>query len=364
MKKFANQFMHQLATILLLSALLLSTWNVGSSRPVAAYKAKDEGVSSNSIVFSNGLDIYTMNPNGSQPTRLTYSGDGEFNVQPTWSPDHSRIAFVSNRGDGNVDIYVMRNDGSMVQRLTNNPGEDSQPAWSPDGSRIAFVHGDDPSYAGRINLTNCEMAQVYVMKADGSAQKKLTSVGNSTDPAWSPDSKQIAFSSRRDDGDAIPNYEIYRMKDDGSSQVRLTYNSVEDADPAWSPDGLRIAYGNAYQRFNFFCGIDGIIQNPLEPDSVINAGAGEIYAMNFDGTGNVQLTSTGNNNDPVWSPDGSLIVFASRRDDNFELYSMNAKGEEQKRLTDNQLGDLSPSWSPHIFLPNDLSDLLKANRPH
>jgi Tol biopolymer transport system component len=364
MKKIAHQSMHKLATILLLFGFLFSAWTVGSSRLISASKGEAEGVANGRIVFSSGFDIYTMNPDGSQPTRLTYSGAGEFNVQPTWSPDHSKIAFVSNRSGGNVDLYVMHADGSMVQRLTDNPGEDSQPAWSPDGSRIAFVHGDDPSYAGRINLLNCETAHIYVMKADGTGQKKLTTVGNNTDPAWSPDSQQIAFSSNRDMGNDSINYEIYRMNDDGGNPVRLTYNEVEDADPAWSTDGSRLAYGSGYERINFFCGIDGIIQNPRGPASVIDASGGEIYVMNIDGTGNVQLTITKDNNDPAWSPDGSQIVFASRRDGNFELYSMNAEGEEQKRLTDNQLGDLSPSWSPLLMPPNHFSDLLKANRPH
>jgi Tol biopolymer transport system component len=307
------------------------------------------------IVFSSGLDIYSMNPDGSQIIRLTYADDGQFNLQPAWSPDHTSIAFVSNR-DGDVEIYVMKSDGSMVRRLTYNAGEDSQPAWSPDGTKIAFVHGDDPSYAGRVNLLNCETAQVYVMKTDGSGQKKLTGTSNNTDPAWSPDSKQIAFSSDRDG-----NYEIYRMNADGSSPARLTFNDTEDADPAWSPDGSRIAYGSGYERINYFCGLNGIIQNPLKLDSAINAGAGDIHVLRLDGTSDVALTTTNNNSDPAWSPDGSQLVFASRRDDNFEIYLMNSDGQAQKRLTQNQPGDLSPSWSPHLALTNSRSVTFTAS---
>ncbi|MBV9959098.1 MAG: PD40 domain-containing protein [Acidobacteria bacterium] len=283
-----------------------------------------------------------MSPDGSLLTRLTDSGDGYVYLQPTWSPDHSQIAFVSNR-DGDIEIYAMKADGSSVRRLTYNPGEDSQPSWSPDGTKIAFVHGDDPSWAGRINFLNCEPAQIYVIKADGSGQKKLTGAANNTDPAWSPDSKQIAFSSDRDG-----NYEIYRMNEDGSGPTRLTFNAVEDADPAWSPDGSRIAYGSGYERVYYFCGIEGIIQNPFARTSVSYGGAGEIRVLRLDGTSDLQLTTTNNNSDPAWSPDNGQIVFASRRDGNFEIYLMDSNGNGTKRLTATEPADLSPAWSPHL----------------
>jgi Periplasmic component of the Tol biopolymer transport system len=354
MKRLATQPSRKLATMLMLFSFFFSiVFQIYSHSPKNS-KGEEQSNPNSRIVFSNGADIYTMNPDGSQLTRLTYAGAWEFNVQPAWSPNHTQIVFVSNRDGGGVDIYVMNADGTMVKPLTDNPGEDSQPAWSPDGSRIAFVHGDDPTYAGRANYLNCETAQVYVMKNDGSAQQKLTGAGNNTDPAWSPDSKQIAFSSNRDG-----NYEIYRMKDDGSAQTRITFNDVEDADPAWSPDGLHIAYGSGYEKIYFFCGVIGIIQNPLGPASAINAGAGEIHVMSNNGSSDVQLTTTKNNSDPAWSPDGSQIVFASRRDDNFEIYLMNANGQMQKRLTYDDLGDLSPNWSPQVFVPNDAAGSLE-----
>ena len=88
------------------------------------------------IAFGSGDgEIYAMDPDGSNVTRLTRN----FNVDgfPDWSQDGRRIAFVSNR-DGNSEIYAMDDDGSNVARLTNNSDSDQFPDWSPDGRRIAF----------------------------------------------------------------------------------------------------------------------------------------------------------------------------------------------------------------------------------
>jgi Tol biopolymer transport system component len=120
----------------------------------------------------------------------------------------TRIAFVSNR-EGNTDIYVMNADGSQQTRLTNNPANDTDPTWSPDGQRIAFV-------SDRDGIEN-----IYMMNADGTHQVRLTNnpLNTSGDyaPTWSPDGRHIAFVSNR-----AGRYDIYMMNTDGSHQTRLT----------------------------------------------------------------------------------------------------------------------------------------------
>src|SRR5437867_5576550 len=132
--------------------------------------------------------------------------------------------------DANTELYVMNADGSNPARLTNNSAADYQPTWSPDGSRIAFVSERDGN------------AEIYVMNAaDGSNPVRLTTdVGTPAfdgDPAWSPDGSKIAFWSRRDG-----NGEIYVMNPDGLNVTRLTTNAVDDLQPAWSPDGSRLVF--------------------------------------------------------------------------------------------------------------------------
>src|SRR5687768_12962029 len=125
------------------------------------------------------------------------------------------------------DVWVMNADGSGRRRLTSDPEMDFDPSWSPDGSRIAFrSHRDGDE-------------EVYVMAADGSGQRNLSDSPTSDhSPSWSPDGTMIAFASDRD-GD--PN-EIYVMDADGSNQERITDNPGIDEYPTWSPDSTRIAF--------------------------------------------------------------------------------------------------------------------------
>jgi Tol biopolymer transport system component len=98
------------------------------------------------IAFSTNredLEIFTMNPDGSNQTNVTNNIDDD--CAPSWSPDASRIAYTS--GDLCFwDIYVMNANGSGQTNLTNSPGTcDANPAWSPDGTKIAFQSSVDPA---------------------------------------------------------------------------------------------------------------------------------------------------------------------------------------------------------------------------
>ena len=102
---------------------------------------------------------YTLYADGERQTRLTDHGGSD--TPPSWSPDGSRLVFVSDR-DGNSEIYVMDVDGQNQTRLTDSDGWDVSPSWSPDGSRLAFVSDRDGN------------SEIYVMDADGQNQTRLT----------------------------------------------------------------------------------------------------------------------------------------------------------------------------------------------
>ncbi|HSH83476.1 MAG TPA: DUF5050 domain-containing protein, partial [Herpetosiphonaceae bacterium] len=272
---------------------------LGATVPALAVVPGQNGkIAFTSLRDGLNYDIYAMNADGTGQTALT--SNAGFNVHPAWSPDGSKIAFVSTR-EGDSEIYVMNANGSEQMNLTSNAASDYWPAWSPDGSKIAF----ESNY------------EIYVMNADGSEQTRLTTfVGFDSYPAWSPDGSKIAFVSTLD-GD----YEIYVMNADGSEQTNLTNNAAKDIHPDWSPDGSKIAF-----------------QSYRDGDS-------EIYVMNADGSEQMNLTSNAvDDTYPVWSPDGSKIAFESYRDGDSEIYVMNADGSEQTSLTSNAVPDLYPAW--------------------
>jgi Tol biopolymer transport system component len=271
------------------------------------------------------FDIVSIPPGGGPVTNLTNSPNSD-DIYPAWSPPHlpylsglndarRRIAFASNRLDGNFEIYMMRYDGSNLVRLTYNNAVDVSPTWSPDGTKIAFASD------------RTGMFHIHVMNADGSGETQLTqspSSGPASDrqPNWSPTLDKIVFVSDRDGDD-----EIYTVNPDGSALTRLTFNDAPDFDPRWSPDG----------RITFVSQRDG----PFE-----------IYTMNADGTNQTRLTQQqGINTSPSWSPDSSQIVFVSTRDSpasfvNPELYVMDQNGANVQRLTNDELGadDWQPVW--------------------
>ena len=253
---------------------------------------------------NSNQDIYVMDADGANTTRLTNNPASDFG--PAWSPDGTKIAFVSSReGFGNDEIFQMDADGSNPIRLTNDSAGDYDPAWSPDGTKIAFTSTRDGN------------SEIYVMNANGSNPIRLTN-DSATDygPAWSPDGTKIVFASDRDG-----NFEIYVMDADGSDPANLTNNPADDADPTWSPDGAKIAF------------------------ETLRNGNQDIYAMDANGSNQISLTNHPSDDfGPAWSPDGTKIAFATSRIGNAEIYVMNANGSNQTRLTVHSATDGKPDW--------------------
>ncbi len=255
---------------------------------------------------------------------LVVSGLGAGPAQAAFPGENGRVVFTAFAGD-TQDIFTIAPNGFDLRNLTNHPNTDVDAAYSRDGSRIVFSSVRDGD------------AEIYTVAVNGTGLTRLTTTGGNVDPSFSPDGR-IVFTSFRD-GDA----EIYVMNGDGSGQTRLTDVADVDSEPVFSPDGSKIAF----QSFRDHA-------NPPAP---------EIYIMNADGTDQTRLTNNPEGNgDPDFSPDGSKIVFTSVRDGNDpdggvvvggevdrrtpEIYSMNADGTAQTRLTDDTSIDAEPVYSP------------------
>jgi len=252
------------------------------------------------------LGVYVLNAGAGQPA---YVADG---CNPVLSPDGRLIAYT--RGG---HIFVISADGGQETNVSGDDLIDSttNPAWSPDGKRIAFSSNREGK------------SEIYLVDADGS---RLTRITNSPvdraagrlglDPIWSPDGRRIAFTMSEDAMQANANWDVYVVNIDGSQLTRLTDNAARDGLIGWSPDGRRML---------FWSERDGGKQN--------------IYIMDVDGSRQTRLTDGGFDQWASWSPDGKRIALASGRDR--QLYVMNPDSGNVTRITKALTNVFNPVWS-------------------
>jgi TolB protein len=275
-------------------------------------------VANGRIAFS-GVDgmtwqIYSVEPNGTGLTQLSDVSDLEVAGDPAWSPDGKRIVYVVQRfhEDGRTDrsdIWIMNADGSDPRPLTDGPGSSASPAWSPNGTEIAFSRGD-PS-------------NLYVIGADGSGLRRVTSLtagdDSASSPSWSPDGSRIVFSPSGE-----VEKDLYVVNRDGADERLLLHMPGLQIEPAWSPDNETILFTS------------------FDP-----AGVG-LYAVGADGTNPIPLTDHRAAQSPAWSPDGRQIAFIAPRPhtDHEALYVMNADGSELHLVPGLPVEAIAPSWQP------------------
>jgi len=206
--------------------------------------------------FGAGGVYYTSYKDGN-PNLYLWKGGSEqlISAQPGQNSGAAfckgKLAVTLSQGGSNTDIYLIDpNSGAVQARLTDHWGIDTSPTWSPDCSRIAFVS----DRAGG--------PQIYVMNADGSDQKKITFQGTyNTSPDWGPRDNLIAFTARDERGQ----YDIFTVTPEGRID-RLTQNQGSNEDPSWSPNGRYIVFtstrGGAGSRI-YIMRADGVNQTMI-----------------------------------------------------------------------------------------------------
>lgn len=192
-------------------------------------------------------DIFRAASGGGELVRLT-STPG-YDAEATISPAGDRIVFTSVR-DGDLDIYSMNLDGGDVRRLTDELGYDGGPFFSPDGRQIVYRahHPKTPEaiedYTSLLaqHLIRPSKLEVWVMDADGSNKRQVTSLGAASfAPFFHPSGKKIIFSSNYGDPDGRE-FDLWMVDLDDSNLERITYSEGFDGFPMWAPDGSTFVF--------------------------------------------------------------------------------------------------------------------------
>jgi TolB protein len=226
-------------------------------------------------------------------------------MSPSWSPDGSRLAYVS--FDQKKPIVVVQNLAQGTTKVVASyRGNNSAPAWSPDSRYLA------------VALSKDGLTQVYRVPAGGGDAERLTeSPGIDTQPAYSPDGQWIAFTSDRGGSP-----QVYRMPAAGGAATRLTFEGTYNVGPRYSPDGKSIAF---VQR-------DG--------------GRYRIASLEI-ATGQVSVLTDGNLDDsPTYAPNGKMILYEAQVGGRGQLAAVSGDGRVRQRLT-SAAGDVQdPAWGP------------------
>ena len=226
-------------------------------------------------------------------------------MSPAWSPDGKRLAYVSFERK-TAAIYIQTLSSGQREKVAEFPGINGAPAWSPDGTRLALTLSKDGS------------PDIYVLNISTRALTKLSkSMAIDTEPSWSPDGSSVVFTSNRGG-----NPQIYIVSSQGGQEKRLTFSGNYHAGASFSPDGRNLAMvqgsGNNYRI------------------AVMDMGN---HAVNV-------LTSGPSDESPSFAPNGSMILYASKKGRIAYLSAVSLDGKMQQKLVFNSGEVRDPSWAP------------------
>jgi Tol biopolymer transport system component len=281
---------------------------LASVYPLCARAPKTEKITFSSNRDGN-LEIYVMNPDGSDQVNLTRHKAADYS--PVWSPTGEHILFVSTR-DGLRDLFLMDANGRNVRRVFRKMAQRVEPTWAPDGQRIAY-HAETPQWS----------IQTGTIQGIGDVQVALAEVQGGN-PSWSPDGEEIAFVA------GVDSRRIYIAELRSRTKRAFLPNEASWMYyPTWSPDGTKLAF------------------------TWLKWGLGNrraIYVANRDGSGLKQIGKPVLGIfHPAWSPDGEKLVYTEEVvDRDRQIVTIDLLTRRKKQLTRRGL-NFTPSWFNPAF---------------
>lgn len=199
------------------------------------------------------FDVYKCKRDGSDLVRLTDAKG--YDAEAAVSPDGKEVVFTSGR-DGDLELYKMNIDGSKQTRLTHTIGYDGGPFFSPDGKHIIYraFHPKTPDELSKWNhlwenqAVSPVTLDLWIMDTDGNNQRQITNLNAASFcPYVSPSGEWVIFTTNWADSlgnHRMPNFDLFRVRADGSDLERLTYGPSFDGFPMWSYDGKKLVWAS------------------------------------------------------------------------------------------------------------------------